>query len=206
MGQDFSNHNGGCIKFGPDGKLYFGLGDGGSANDPNGRAQNTQQLLGKMLRYDVDIPAPFIPADNPFVGNGSVRDEIWHIGLRNPWRFTFDRATGDMWIADVGQNAWEEIDLIERGGNYGWPRFEGNNLFDDGTPLANGMPHSPPLLEYDHSLGRAVIGGYVLLSRHLLGFRIRLAGQAPRAAAFASSFSTWLWARSTRMATDCTAS
>ncbi|MDP7382552.1 MAG: PQQ-dependent sugar dehydrogenase, partial [Acidimicrobiales bacterium] len=129
INQDFSNHNGGCIKFGPDGMLYVGMGDGGSGNDPNNRAQNGNSLLGKMLRYDVDIAAPYIPSDNPFLGTSGVNNAICHIGLRNPWRFTFDRQTGDMWIGDVGQNQREEIDFIPAGvlgENLGWRCKEGN--------------------------------------------------------------------------------
>ncbi|MEM9380500.1 MAG: PQQ-dependent sugar dehydrogenase [Planctomycetota bacterium] len=164
INQDFSNHNGGCIKFGPDGKLYVGMGDGGSFNDPNGRSQNPTQLLGKMLRYDVDIPSPFIPADNPFVGNGAVRDEIWHLGLRNPWRFTFDRVDGDMWIADVGQGAREEVNFIPAGlggQNLGWRCLEGTRCTglsgcscSDGTLLG-------PIQEYDHGQGCSITGGMI---------------------------------------------
>ncbi len=131
--QPYSNHNGGCIKFGPDGYLYIGMGDGGSGNDPQSYGQNTQSLLGKMLRIDIDNGSPYsIPANNPFVNDANVLDEIWAIGVRNPWRFSFDRETGDLWIADVGQNAWEEIDFQPAnspgGENYGWRCYEGNNL------------------------------------------------------------------------------
>lgn len=128
ISQPFSNHNGGCIQFGPDGMLYVGTGDGGSGNDPGNRAQSGTSLLGKMLRFDVDIAAPFIPASNPFVGVAGFNDEIWSLGLRNPWRFSFDRVTGDMWIGDVGQNAREEIDFEPAGTgglNYGWRCKEG---------------------------------------------------------------------------------
>lgn len=162
--QDFSNHNGGCIKFGPDGMLYVGMGDGGSGNDPNNRSQNGQQLLGKMLRYDVDLPSPFIPADNPFVGNGSVRDEIYHLGLRNPWRFTFDRMTGDMWIADVGQNAREEIDFIPAGlagQNLGWRCMEGTRCTNLSGCTCNAASLLDPIQEYPHSQGCSVTGGMI---------------------------------------------
>ena len=132
--QPFGNHNGGGIKFGADGYLYVGMGDGGSAGDPQNNSQNNSSLLGKMLRIDVDNGSPYgIPEDNPFVNNTSVRDEIWATGLRNPWRFSFDRETNDMWIADVGQNAWEEISLqsgTSMGGeNYGWRCKEGFENF-----------------------------------------------------------------------------
>ncbi len=164
INQDFSNHNGGCVKFGADGKLYVGMGDGGSGNDPNGRAQNGQQLLGKMLRYDVDLPSPFIPIDNPFLMNSAVRDEIWHIGVRNPWRFTFDRVTGDMWIADVGQNAREEIDFIPAGMgglNLGWRCLEGTRC----TGLSGCVCTDPnllaPIQEYNHGQGCSVTGGMI---------------------------------------------
>jgi glucose/arabinose dehydrogenase len=134
IAQPFSNHNGGCIAFGPDGYLYIGMGDGGSANDPGNRAQNLTLLLGKMLRIDVDNPqAPLaygIPADNPYVNSTTNRKEIWSYGLRNPWKWSFDRIYGDMWIGDVGQNAWEEIDYeplgTPGGRNYGWRCYEGN--------------------------------------------------------------------------------
>ena len=127
IAQPFSNHNGGCIAFGPDGYLYIGMGDGGSSNDPGNRAQNLTLLLGKMLRIDVDNPqAPLaygIPADNPYVNSTTNRKEIWSYGLRNPWKWSFDRIYGDMWIGDVGQNAWEEIDYeplgTPGGRNYG---------------------------------------------------------------------------------------
>lgn len=133
--QTQGNHNGGCIKFGPDGYLYIGMGDGGGGGDTPNNSQNTNLLLGKMLRLDVDSETPYaVPADNPFVGNANVRDEIWAIGLRNPWRFSFDRETGDMWIGDVGQNAFEEIDFQPAdspgGENYGWRCYEGNSPYN----------------------------------------------------------------------------
>lgn len=133
--QTQGNHNGGCIKFGPDGYLYIGMGDGGGGGDSPNNSQNTNLLLGKMLRLDVDGETPYaIPADNPFVGNADVRDEIWAIGLRNPWRFSFDRETGDMWIGDVGQNAYEEIDFQPAnspgGENYGWRCYEADTAYN----------------------------------------------------------------------------
>lgn len=162
--QDFSNHNGGCISFGPDGMLYVGMGDGGSGNDPNNRSQDGNQLLGKMLRFDVDLPAPFIPASNPFVGTAGVRDEIWHLGLRNPWRFDFDRETGDLWIADVGQNQREEVNFIPAGlggQNLGWRCLEGTRC----TGLSGCSCSDPtllaPIIEYNHSQGCSITGGKV---------------------------------------------
>lgn len=164
--QDFSNHNGGCVRFGPDGMLYVGMGDGGSGNDPNNRAQDGGSLLGKMLRYDVDLAAPFIPADNPFVGISLFRDEIWQYGMRNPWRFTFDRDTGDMWIGDVGQGQREEIDFIPAGAvagqNFGWRCKEGTRCTgltgcscSDGTLI-------DPIQEYSHTGGNcSVTGGMI---------------------------------------------
>ena len=168
--QPFSNHNGGWIGFGPnDGFLYISTGDGGSAGDPGNRAQDiTNQLLGKMLRIDVDgNDGPGgnygIPAGNPFVGI-TGDDEIWAYGLRNPWRSSFDRATGDLYIADVGQNAWEEIDFQPAdstgGENYGWRCYEGDHTFNTGgCPPAKTMVF--PIHEYSHALGRSLTGGYV---------------------------------------------
>ena len=168
--QPFSNHNGGWIGFGPnDGFLYISTGDGGSAGDPGNRAQDiTNQLLGKMLRIDVDgNDGPGgnygIPAGNPFVGI-TGDDEIWAYGLRNPWRSSFDRATGDLYIADVGQNAWEEIDFQPAdstgGENYGWRCYEGDHTFNaGGCPPAKTMVF--PIHEYSHALGRSLTGGYV---------------------------------------------
>ncbi len=159
----FANHNGGMLAFGPDGKLYIGVGDGGSANDPGNRAQNLNELLGKVLRID---PTPSgtqpytVPADNPFVGQSGRRPEIWAYGLRNPWRFSFERGTGTLWLGDVGQGAREEVDHIVKGGNYGWRIFEGTQctLLD---PLACSTPQITPVTEYDHQGGRCSIsGGY----------------------------------------------
>lgn len=160
--QPFTNHNGGHIVFGPDGYLYFGLGDGGSGGDPQDNAQNTNTLLGKLLRIDVRGNAsPYgIPADNPFVAGGG-RKEIYAYGLRNPWRFHFDRATGELWLADVGQDKWEEVDRITRGGNYGWDDREGAHCFEPASGCrTSGLIE--PVAEYDHDNGRcSITGGYV---------------------------------------------
>jgi cysteine-rich repeat protein len=162
--QDFSNHNGGCLQFGPDGMLYIGMGDGGSAGDPNNRAQNTGSLLGKILRLDVDAASPYIPADNPFVGGGNPLDEIWAIGTRNPWRFSFDRLTGDMYMGDVGQDAREEINFQPAsstgGENWGWRCYEGNAVYNTTGcgPIGN---YDFPILEVSHPTGCSITGGYV---------------------------------------------
>ncbi len=159
--QPFGNHNGGLNKFGPDGFLYIGLGDGGAAGDPLNNGQNLETLLGKILRIDVDSREPYaIPSDNPFVGRANAQGEIWAYGLRNPWRFSFDRCTGRLFAGDVGQNRLEEIDLIEQGKNYGWRVMEGSQCYDPPT-LCNTQGLELPIAEYDHSLGCSVTGGYV---------------------------------------------
>lgn len=166
--QPYDNHNGGQVAFGPDGFLYVGFGDGGSGNDPQNRAQDTSSLWGKILRLDVSAAPYTIPADNPFAGNArcdtgtgaAACPEIFAWGLRNPWRFSFDRATGALYAGDVGQGAWEEVDLIENGGNYGWRIREGAHC---NIPAQN-CPTSgliDPVVEYDRSLGATVTGGYV---------------------------------------------
>ncbi|MER7800359.1 PQQ-dependent sugar dehydrogenase [Streptomyces parvulus] len=162
--QPESNHNGGDIKFGPDGYLYIALGDGGGGGDPEGNGQKLDTLLGKMLRIDPRGGEPYaVPQDNPFVGDPNAKDEIWSYGLRNPWRFSFDSGTGDLLIGDVGQSEWEEIDWApadSKGGeNYGWSQMEGTHPFRGGTEPAN---HVPPVHEYDRTgLGCSVTGGYV---------------------------------------------
>ena len=162
--QPFANHNGGQLAFGPDGKLYVGLGDGGSGGDPQGNGQNLGTLLGKILRLDVDAASPYaVPADNPFVGRAGARGEIWSYGLRNPWRFSFDAETGAMWIGDVGQDSWEEIDVepaAQGGRNYGWNRMEGTHCYPPGT-TCNPLGITLPIAEYDHGAGCSVTGGFV---------------------------------------------
>ncbi|HLL75630.1 MAG TPA: PQQ-dependent sugar dehydrogenase [Pyrinomonadaceae bacterium] len=164
--QPFANHNGGMIAFGPDGFLYVGMGDGGSANDPGNRAQNVEELLGKMLRIDVNratnSAAYVSPPDNPFFGPAAGRDEIYATGLRNPFRFSFDRQTGQLYLGDVGQGAREEIDIITRGGNYGWRVFEGTLCTNLDPAACNAANFQAPVAEYGHTGGRcSVTGGYV---------------------------------------------
>lgn len=165
--QPYTNHNGGNLEFGPDGYLYIGTGDGGSGGDPGNRAQDiTDQKLGKMLRINVSSLPYTNPADNPFVGI-TGDDEIWQYGLRNPWRFSFDRQTGDLWIGDVGQGAWEEVDFLAAGSaggqNWGWRCYEGNAVYD-GTGCGVIGNYDFPIYVYDHSFGAggyALTGGYV---------------------------------------------
>ncbi len=167
VSQPFANHNGGQLAFGPDGMLYVGLGDGGSGGDPMGNGQNTATLLGKLLRLDVEAGVvPYrIPPDNPFVASATAKPEIWALGLRNPWRFSFDRQTGDLYIADVGQDAWEEIDFqsvgAAGGANYGWNILEGPACFSPATGCVPPPAYSAPVASYGHDVGCAVIGGYV---------------------------------------------
>ncbi len=166
--QPFSNHNGGHLAFGPDGYLYISSGDGGSGGDPRNNAQDLDSLLGKILRIDVDGLPLAIPPDNPFVGDSSARDEIWAFGLRNPWRFSFDSRTGDLYIGDVGQNRVEEIDFqpgsSPGGENYGWRRKEGNSCFNPSSGCDRpGLVD--PILTYSHSQGCSVTGGYVYRGR-----------------------------------------
>jgi glucose/arabinose dehydrogenase len=166
--QPFPNHNGGEVMFGPDGYLYIGFGDGGSAGDPRRNGMNLGTLLGKLLRIDPrpDGDQPYtVPADNPFVGQADARPEIWSYGLRNPWRFAFDTATDDLWIADVGQGQIEEIDLSTaadgagKSVNFGWSAFEGRNRYNDDQPTEGAVP---PVYQYTHAGGNcSVTGGYV---------------------------------------------
>ena len=162
--QPYSNHNGGCVAFGPDGYLYMASGDGGSGGDPQNNGQSNTTFLGKILRIDVDNPQPplnyGIPTTNPFIDstNVNIKKEIYAWGLRNPWRFSFDFTTGWLWASDVGQGNWEEVDIIENGGNYGWRCYEGNHTYN--TSGCNGVYESP-IWEYSHSLGFSITGGYV---------------------------------------------
>jgi glucose/arabinose dehydrogenase len=158
------DHSGGCLQFGPDGFLYLVMGDTGPHNDPNGHAQNLHLLLGKMMRIDVDHQAAdyayAIPADNPFRGEGDARPEIWAYGFRNPWRFSFDRLNGDLWLADVGQDRVEEVDIVHRGINYGW------NVYEAFEPFSNqyrkeGRTYTLPFFAYRRKYGNSITGGYV---------------------------------------------
>jgi glucose/arabinose dehydrogenase len=174
--QPWGNHNGGMIEFGPDGFLYVSYGDGGAAGDPHGNAQNLRSLLGKILRIDVDRCDPgrpyAVPPDNPFVDTPGARPEIWAWGLRNVWRFSFDRATGRLWAGDVGQYKWEEIDLIEKGGNYGWNFREGAHPYAHSrkkqklTPPADRV-FIDPIVEHFRTEARSITGGYVYRGRRL---------------------------------------
>ena len=162
VSQPFTNHKGGQLVFGPDGYLYVGMGDGGSEGDPLGNGQNRSTLLGKILRIDVNSPSAGrnygIPADNPFAGNNQgYREEIYAYGFRNPWRFSFDQATGTFWVADVGQSQREEIDIVEKGKNYGWDIMEGSLTYSSGSQAGLELP----VWEYGRDEGIAVIGGYV---------------------------------------------
>lgn len=173
--QPYANHNGGVMVFGPDGFLYLGLGDGGSAGDPKGNAQSLDTLLGKILRIDVNNGDPYAnPADNPFA-NGGGKPEIWAYGLRNPWRFSFDRLTGDLYIADVGQNQWEEIDVLPAGTpggqNLGWDYREGAHDYEGGPPAGTNLKLVEPVFEYSHSEGCSVTGGFVYRGQNLPEFR-----------------------------------
>jgi glucose/arabinose dehydrogenase len=163
--QPYANHNGGGVQFGADGKLYLSFGDGGSGGDPQGNGQSRERLLGKILRIDIDgdpASGPYlIPKDNPYASGGGM-PEIWHWGLRNPWRMSFDRANGDLWIGDVGQASYEEIDVARLGTsnlNFGWNRMEGAHCYDKRTCETDGLTF--PVSEYGRDLGCTVIGGYV---------------------------------------------
>ncbi len=169
--QPFQNHNGGSMEFGKDGYLYIAFGDGGLRNDPMANGQNRSQLLGSILRIDVDAPSKGlkygIPGDNPFVNVAGVRPEIYAYGLRNPWRISFDKVTGRLWCGDVGQELWEEVDVIVKGGNYGWSNREGSHAFGN-RPLVEGVgPAIDPVWEYDHGVGKSITGGRVYRSPRL---------------------------------------
>ena len=162
--QPYWNHNGGTVLFGPDGMLYLSLGDGGSANDPQGHGQNLGTLLGTVLRLDVSragTDTPYVvPPDNPFVNTPGARPEIWAYGLRNVWRMSFDPKTGELWGGDVGQNAWEEVDIITKGGNYGWNVREGKHAFRGA--LIEGRTAIEPISEYGREKGGSITGGEVV--------------------------------------------
>ncbi len=172
--QPYGNHNGGQIAFGPDGYLYIGMGDGGSANDPHGHGQNLKTLLGDLLRLDINRRDGgnnyAIPSDNPYVNHSNgARPEIFASGLRNPWRFSFDKATGRLWVGDVGQNTIEEINIIDKGNNCGWNIMEGSRCF---TPASgcNQAGLTLPVFEYDHTEGQSVTGGYVYHGKAMPNF------------------------------------
>jgi glucose/arabinose dehydrogenase len=163
--QPWGNHNGGQLAFGPDGYLYVGMGDGGAANDPHDNGQRLKTLLGAMLRIDVNKQSSSrsygIPSDNPFVGQANARDEIWAYGLRNPWRFSFDAANGVLYLADVGQNRFEEIDIIEKGHNYGWNIMEGNICTPDVNRQCDRSGLTSPIFVYPQPEGFSITGGFV---------------------------------------------
>ena len=167
--QPFANHNGGLVMFGPDGMLYVGMGDGGSGGDPHGHGQNRATLLAKMLRLDVNRGDPYaLPRDNPFVGRAGMRGEIWAYGLRNPWRFCFDPPSGMLYIADVGQNRWEEIHVApaDRAGlDYGWNVMEGNHCYRSADCDRSGRV--APVVEYGHDDGCSITGGFVYRGRRM---------------------------------------
>ena len=165
IAQPYQNHNGGQLRFGPDGYLYIGMGDGGSAGDPQGNAQDRNTLLGAILRIDINSSDPglnySIPEENPFVGNiAGYREEIYAYGLRNPWRFSFDTITGDLWVGDVGQDAIEEIDIIQAGGNYGWNIKEGESCYNPAVGC-NSTGLIDPIFQYHHNVGECITGGFV---------------------------------------------
>lgn len=169
-----SNHNGGCLQFGPDGYLYISEGDGGGAGDKHngtiGNGQNLNTFLGKLLRIDVNRGNPYsIPKDNPFVGRANVKPEIYAYGLRNTWRYSFDKATGQLFAGDVGQDTYEEVDIIKKGGNYGWHITEATHCFSPATGCSfKGI--TMPIAEYSHHEGASITGGYVYNGKALTGF------------------------------------
>ena len=164
VNQPYSNHNGGQIIFGSDGYLYIGLGDGGAAGDPLGHGQNGKTLLGSILRINVQdatIKKPYqIPNDNPFIDNNNFRNEIWAYGLRNPWRMSFDHESGKLFVGDVGQNEFEEINIIKKGGNYGWSIMEGKHCYSEININCNKTEFILPILEYSHKEGCSITGGF----------------------------------------------
>lgn len=166
--QPYENHKGGQLAFGPDGYLYIGLGDGGSLRDPDGNGQKTSTLLGKILRIDVNADTYTVPPTNPFVGKAEFLPEIWAYGLRNPWRFSFDRATGDLYIGDVGEDKWEEVDFqpakSHGGENYGWSIYEGKERFSQATPNGDEVM---PVAVFGHDEGCAMVSGYVYRGKAL---------------------------------------
>jgi glucose/arabinose dehydrogenase len=169
--QPYQNHNGGEIQFGQDGYLYIGMGDGGSVGDPDGNGQSLLTPLGKILRIDVDHAQPYaIPTENPFANIEGDTSEIWAYGLRNPWRFSFDQVTGDLYIGDVGQDAWEEIDYLPAGtpggANLGWNYYEGSHPYRGSTSATEIFV--TPVAEYSHEFGMSVSGGYVYRGKNLL--------------------------------------
>jgi glucose/arabinose dehydrogenase len=173
--QPAANHNGGQLAFGPDGYLYVGFGDGGGQGDPSGNAQNKRSMLGKIIRIDVSGTGSYkVPTDNPLAPGNHLLAEIWALGFRNPWRFSFDRVTGRLFVGDVGQNTREEIDIVERGKNYGWNIFEGTSCF---KPPCNASEFTPPIAEYSRDEGVSVTGGFVyrgkkipeLVGRYIFG-------------------------------------
>lgn len=168
--QPWGNHNGGHIAFGPDGYLYIGWGDGGWAGDPKNHGQNKKTLLGSLLRIDINKEPYAIPLDNPFAsGKQGARKEIYAYGLRNPWRWNFDRETGELWLADVGQDDWEEINIIKKGGNYGWNIKEGTHCFAM-TPCID-KSLIDPIHEYGHQFGQSITGGYVYRGKKLMAYQ-----------------------------------
>jgi len=173
VAQPYANHNGGLVMFGPDGYLYVALGDGGSGGDPQGNGQNTAALLGKILRIDVNGAAPYtIPPTNPFVGQTGKRPEIWISGVRNPWRLSFDREAGLLYLADVGQNQWEEVNVTPAGTgglNFGWKLMEGAHCYNAASCSQQGL--TLPVLEYSHADGCSITGGYVYRGGQLPALR-----------------------------------
>jgi glucose/arabinose dehydrogenase len=163
--QPYKNHNGGSIEFGLDGYLYIAFGDGGLRNDPVKSGQDRNQWLGSVLRIDVDTKAPGlnygIPADNPFVGVDGIKPETYAYGFRNPWRIAFDKASGRLWLGDVGQDLYEEVNVVVKGGNYGWSDREGNAPFGNNPPVAGVGPYIEPVWDYDHMAGKSITGGRV---------------------------------------------